>query len=463
MQDGRRFVIRHSSFVIRHSSFVIRHSSFRLLPSAFCLPTPGGYAAADALWGILPAFAMTPATPSAADILVVDDERFSRRVLVRALNNAGFACREAEGGAEALQMIAEAPPALLLLDYAMPGGLNGAEVCEQLRASADGTVAQLPVIMLTGMGGEEQEVFCLQAGANDFVTKPVNPAVLKARIDTQLRLSALRQQLEAQNQELADWRVELERDLEAARLTQQTIIPQKLPDVPGWKLASHYQPVIQVGGDIYDWLWLPGGRLFFWIADATGHGASAALLTALAKLLFRHAAALTDSPAEILRLVNADFRANFKGRLLLTAMGVALDPTTGELTMAGAGHPPLLVMRRGQVESWRSQCPPLGLQPELTAQEESISLAPGEGFFLFTDGFYDVVGADGVRMEMTALESDVGAAFSQARRTLANGTDGADGFLQSLLARLHQHNGGESFSDDLAAVAAFRTEKSAAS
>ena len=402
-----------------------------------------------------PTFAMTPTLPPVAtDILVVDDERFSRRVLVRALNNAGFACREAEGGAEALRLVGETPPALLLLDYSMPGDLNGAEVCERLRAHADSAVAALPVIMLTGMGGEEQEVFCLQAGADDFVTKPVNPAVLKARIDTQLRLSALRQQLEAKNQELADWRVELERDLEAARLTQQTIIPQRLPVLPGWKLAAYYQPVIQVGGDIYDWLRLPGGRHFFWIADATGHGASAALLTALAKLLFRHAAAQSDSPAEILRLVNADFRATFRGRSLLTAMGVALDPASGELTMAGAGHPPLLLVRSGGVEARRSQCPPLGLQAELKTEEERFTLAPGEGFFLFTDGFYDVTGVDGVRMEMSALEAHV----RTASRRLEVAT--AESFLRTVLGRLRRFHGSDSFPDDLAAVAAFRSPES---
>ena len=160
--------------------------------------------------------------PPSSEILVVDDERFSRRVLVRTLENAGFTCRECAGGLEAIRLIGEKLPALLLLDYSMPDDLNGAEVCQHLRAHADGSVAQLPIIMLTGMGGEEQEVFCLQAGANDFVAKPVNPAVLKARIDTQLRLSTLRRQLEGQNQALADWRAELERDLEAARLTQQT-------------------------------------------------------------------------------------------------------------------------------------------------------------------------------------------------------------------------------------------------
>ena len=399
---------------------------------------------------------MNAVEPS-ADILVVDDERISRAVLARTLEAAGHACRQASGGDEALAAIRQRLPELVLLDYAMPGGLNGAEVCERLRADPDTAVAQLPVIMLTGMVGDEQEVRCLEAGASDFVTKPVNAAVLQARINTQLRLHALRRQLEHQNQELADWRADHERDLEAARATQQTIIPQTLPSLPGWDLAAHYQPVIQVGGDIYDWLRLQDGRMFFWIADATGHGASAALLTALAKLLFRHAAALSASPAEILRLVNTDFRASFKGRSMLTAMGVALDPGTGALTMAGAGHPPLLVARagKGNVEALLSQCPPLGLQADLATSESDVQLAPGEGFFLFTDGFYDVVAAEGERMEFGAFEQCV-----RDTPLLANGasrgTGAASGLLTHVLGCLHAYSGGQPFADDLAAVAAFR-------
>ena len=390
---------------------------------------------------------MSDAAPS-PEILVVDDERFSRRLLVRALEISGFACRECGGGLEALRLIDEKLPDLLLLDYSMPGDLNGAEVCERLRANANSTVAQLPIIMLTGMSGEQQEVLCLQAGASDFVTKPVNPAVLKARIETQLRLSTLRVQLETQNQELADWRAELERDLEAARLTQQTIIPQGPPSVPGWNVAVHYEPFIQVGGDIYDWLRLPDGKLFFWIADVTGHGASAALLTALAKLLFRHAAQAAGSPAEILQAVNADFRATFKGRSLLTAMGVTLDTITGELKMAGAGHPPLFVLRTdGRVETMRSQCPPLGLLPLLSAREDSLTLGPGDGFFLFTDGFYDVVNPAGARMDFSAFERSVGESVERP----------AQPFLTDLLKRLHGFADGAAFTDDLAAVAAFRT------
>ena len=385
--------------------------------------------------------------PSGAEILVVDDERFSRRILVRALEHAGFTCRQGGGGEEALRLVAEKLPALLLLDYAMPGDLNGAEVCERLRASADPAVSQLPIIMLTGMGGEEQEVFCLRAGASDFVTKPVNPAVLKARIDTQLRLGVLRAQLETRNRELADWRTELERDLEAARLTQQSIIPQRLPTLPGWDLAAHYQPVIQVGGDVYDWLTLPDGRPFFWIADATGHGASAALHTALAKLLFRHAAAENGSPADILRAVNAEYHATFKGRSLLTAMGVALDADGSRLTMAGAGHPPLLIVRAdGRTEGVRSQCPPLGLMPELSPADDATALAAGDGFLLFTDGFYDMVDRDGERMEFTDFEQRV--------RKVPAGS--AAGFLSGVLGSLQAFSDGQAFADDLAAVAAFR-------
>lgn len=382
------------------------------------------------------------------EILVVDDERMSRSLLVRALDGAGFRCRQATSAEDALRVIGEQPPALVLLDYAMPG-MDGAELCRRLRAHPDNAVAQVPIIMLTGMSGEEQEVYCLEAGASDFVTKPVNAAVLSARIATQLRLRALRRQLEGQKEALAEWRAELERDLEAARLTQQTIIPQRLPAAPGWDLASHYQPVIQVGGDIYDWVRLPDGRLFFWIADATGHGASAALLTALAKLLFGHAAAGESSPAEILRAVNAEFHASFRGRLLLTAMGVAVDLASGEICVAGAGHPPLLVIRAGgEMAAVRSQCPPLGLLPEIQAEQETVALSPGDGFFLFTDGYYDMVEPDGKRMEFAGFERLV--LETQQR------DGGASGFLGRLIGRLQTYSGGEAFADDLAAVAVFR-------
>src|SRR5262245_57814433 len=134
-------------------------------------------------------------------ILVIDDDRASRRLLAQALSEAGYTCRESSGGIEALEMLRSEIPSLLLLDFRMPG-LNGAEVLSRLRADENSAIAQLPAIMLTGEGGEESELLCLEAGANDFVTKPINLPVLRARIETQLRLESLRRQLQQQNDKL---------------------------------------------------------------------------------------------------------------------------------------------------------------------------------------------------------------------------------------------------------------------
>ena len=117
---------------------------------------------------------------------------------------------------------------------------------------------------------------CLQAGANDFVTKPVSVAVLEARIQTQLRLRALRAELQVRNAELERWQREQEADLEAARVTQRAIVPSKPPPIEGWDVAWMYEPLIQVGGDIFGWRSLAAKRWSL-ARRATGHGASAAL------------------------------------------------------------------------------------------------------------------------------------------------------------------------------------------
>src|SRR5438309_10503150 len=296
-----------------------------------------------------------------SQILVVDDDAVSRKILARLLASAGYQCHECEDGAEALALVHAKRPSLLLLDFDMPG-LNGAEVLKSLRSDSDPAIAQIPTIMLTGHGSEESEVRCLQSGADDFVTKPVNAAVLRARIETQLRLRSMRRQLERQNDELEEWRRNLERDLAAARLTQQSLIPQKPPPLPGWQVATCYRPVIQVGGDIYGWLPMKDSRILFWIADGTGHVAAAALLTTLAKLLFHYGSVEHDAPATVMERVNSDFRSIFGARPFMTAMCVALDPASGHASVVGAGHPPLLVScDNGATESVASIAPPLGL------------------------------------------------------------------------------------------------------
>jgi serine phosphatase RsbU (regulator of sigma subunit) len=302
--------------------------------------------------------------------------------------------------------------------------------------------------MLTGHGGEESEILCLEAGADDFVTKPINDAVLRARIDTQLRLRSMRSQLQKQNDELEAWRHNLERDLEAARLTQQSLIPQKPPVLPGWEIAACYRPVIQVGGDIYGWLRMADGRTLFWIADATGHGASAALLTTLAKLLFHHGTAENNEPAEIMEAVNNDFRSIFGARSFMTAMCVALDATTGRASVVGAGHPPLLVARTGgRTESIPSSAPPLGLLERSEFIETAVDLEPGDAFFLYTDGIYGSGHEENPRLSSKRL--------AEMLQPLA---ENAQALLDRVLEQAATNDNGKVPPDDVAAIAVRRSE-----
>ena len=378
-------------------------------------------------------------------ILVADDDATSRRLLVRTLSNAGYDCQESADGLETLRLVESKVPCLLLLDFDMPG-LNGAEVLTQLRASDNPAIAQLPAIMLTGHGGEESEVRCLEAGADDFVTKPINSAVLRARIETQLRLRSMRSQLQQQNDQLEAFRVNTERDLAAARLTQQSLIPQKPPTLENWDVAAVYRPVIQVGGDIYGWLRMSDGRTLFWIADATGHGASAALLTTLAKLLFHHGSVEHNMPTDIMQAVNNDFRSIFGARSFMTAMCVALDPITGRGSVVGAGHPPLLIARRdGRTEAVRSSAPPLGLLDSSHFPETMIELAPGDAFLLYTDGLYgaeEVYAPEGTPVDLAPTVAQPGLS--------------AHALLTRVIEQATTSNGDKPLPDDLAAIAVRR-------
>jgi phosphoserine phosphatase RsbU/P len=377
---------------------------------------------------------------SRAEILVVDDDGMSRRVLAQLLNAAGYNCRVSKDGSEALDIIHSRPPALLLLDFDMPG-LDGAEVLKRLRSDDDPAVAQIPAIMLTAHGSEQSEVSCLHAGADDFVAKPVNASVLRARIETQLRLRSMRQQLEQQNDELEKWRRDLERDLAAARLTQQSLIPQKPLVLPGWQVATCYRPVIQVGGDIYGWLRMKDGRILFWIADGTGHGAAAALLTTLAKLLFHYGSIEHDTPASLMEAVNHDFRSTFGARSFMTAMCVALDPGSGHAAIVGAGHPPLLILRHdGATQSIGSVAPPLGLK-QCAFTETPIDLKPGDAFLLYTDGI--------LRWGQSERR---GRAPGQLEKVLRHSAPSAEALLKQVLAQTAPENSPDTAPDDVAAI-----------
>lgn len=366
-------------------------------------------------------------------ILVVDDDDAGRRLVCISLEAAGFSVTGVASGEAALRAIAKKAPDVVVLDYEMPG-LNGAEVCARIRASESLEISELPVIMLTAHTAEPDEIRCLEAGANDFVTKPVSRAVLQARIQTGLRLRAYARELE-------QWREVQEADLASARATQQAILPAKLPDFPGWQIEACHQPLIQVGGDIYGWELLRDGRWLFWLADGTGHGAAAALLTALTTHLFSKAAEGSSSPGEILDSVNHEFSRVAGGSTFMTA-GCAALSANGEMHFASAGHPPLIVQRRGgAIESYSSERTLLGVGEKIGIADSMLHLADGDTAFIYTDGLY-------------ALKSKCGGHFGNeiVEQVLQNRPLGGDA-IGDLMSRIAEQSDGSPADDDIAVIA----------
>lgn len=373
-------------------------------------------------------------------LLLADDDELSRKLLAASLRRSGFEVEVAVDGPETLRLLELLEPELLVLDFEMPH-LDGAEVCGRLRASESDRLRDLPVIMLTAHVGEAEEIRCLESGANDFVTKPVSREVLAARIMTQLRLRSLSDELRRQNEELERWRTTQEADLAAARATQRALIPAAPPVVLGWRVETLYRPLIQVGGDAFGWRQLDEGRWIFWLADATGHGAAAALLTALTAQLFHQACVASEEPNAILHAVNRELLAVFSGRSFMTACCALIEPD-GRMTFCSAGHPPLLVRRADRsIECVGAHTTMLGLREDSLPEQSHIQLAAGEVALLYTDGLCALKQPDGERFSHDA-----------ARTALPSVMPGAD-FLARLVASLQHLSNGELADDDLAAIA----------
>ncbi|HWB59938.1 MAG TPA: PP2C family protein-serine/threonine phosphatase, partial [Chthoniobacteraceae bacterium] len=201
---------------------------------------------------------------------------------------------------------------------------------------------------------------------------------------------------------------------------------------------------IQVGGDIFGWRPGPDGSWLFWIADATGHGASAALFTTLAALLF-NGGATAPSPGHLLERVNERFYSVFKGHSIMSACCL-LAHADGRLLFANAGHPLLLIRRAaGSVEAVTARETMLGIHKQLKFADTEARLLPGDVALLHTDGLHSLLDKNGKRME----ESAVLKAFA--------GIDPREPVPEALVAALASASNDGAFLDDVAAISLART------
>ncbi len=204
-------------------------------------------------------------------------------------------------------------------------------------------------------------------------------------------------QLVRQQQAEAQERERIAQELRVARLIQQTLLPKELPALPGWQLAAHYQPAREVGGDFYDFIPLPGGRLGLVVGDVTDKGVPAALVMATTRTLLRATAQRLDSPGAVLEHVNTVLDPDIPPNMFVTCLYAVLEPASGRLRYANAGHD-LPYQRRGDaVVELRATGMPLGLLPGMRYEEKEAVLAPGDSVLFYSDG---LVEAHNPRREM---------------------------------------------------------------
>ena len=196
--------------------------------------------------------------------------------------------------------------------------------------------------------------------------------------------------LEALRQEIRE-RERVEQELRVARIIQEASLPKEVPQLEGWEITPLYRPAREVGGDFYDFFELEDGRVGVVVGDATGKGVPAALVvTATYSMLRAVAQALGSfSPGEILAQVNETLLARIPLNMFVTCFYAILEPKSGHLVYANAGHDLPYLHRSGDAEELRARGMPLGLMPKMRYEEKETILHSGEAALLYSDGLVE--------------------------------------------------------------------------
>jgi sigma-B regulation protein RsbU (phosphoserine phosphatase) len=388
-----------------------------------------------------------PAADSPGRLLVVDDVEMNRDLLSRRLKQQGHEVATAENGRQALEMIRADAFDLVLLDIMMPE-MDGYQVLAEMMG--DPVLKHVPVIMISAVTEMDSVVKCIEMGATDYLPKPFNPVLLKARVGATLEKKRLRDKEQL-------WAKSLERELEIGREIQKSFLPEELPRVSGWEIAARFTPARQVAGDFYDAFALPGrGGIGLVVADVCDKGVGAALFMALFRSLLRatatgdsSSAPESDTAAELLRTVRLtnDYIARTHGRscMFATLFFAALDPATGSLLYVNGGHEAPILFGADGVRSRLSPTgPAVGMMPEASFEVGEAHVGSGEGLLAFTDGVTDASGVSGRYGEERLLA------------LLAGPVASARSLLDSVESSVLAHAAGADQADDITLLAVRR-------
>lgn len=333
-------------------------------------------------------------------ILVAEDERVTRASLVRQLTAWGHTVSAAADGEEAWGLFGAGEFDMVITDWEMPS-VSGVELIERIRRQA--RAGYVYIIMLTGRSDKADIVRGIEAGADDFVSKPFDREELRVRLLAGERVVRLERALNDQNAALRAASERLHHDLRAAARVQRSMLPRGEIETARVRTAWKYIPTEELCGDAVGLFMVAERHLVAYVLDVSGHGVPAALLSVTAMHSLSPSAdaaafaagtgdgagggAATSSPRTVVSDLNRRFASTDNDGRYMTMVLCVLDTHTGVLTFARAGHPPPLVVRQGRSLAVPDDGGmPVGLYDEAEFVDAQVQLHKGDRVVLLSDG-----------------------------------------------------------------------------
>jgi phosphoserine phosphatase RsbU/P len=325
-------------------------------------------------------------------LLLVEDSSTMRRMLSTLIAEEGYDVKTAVDGVDGLAKAREEPrPEIILTDFEMPE-LDGAGLCRAIKA--DKGLRSIPVLILTTLGETKNKVVGLDAGADDYITKPKSPDDIQelfARLRAALRTADLRAKLAERNRMLEAAQKKLNFELDLARKVQFALMPRPPKPRGVLRVAVRYTPANQLGGDVYDFYRMENNRLGILVADVSGHGVNSAMLSGMVKTLAAPLSLAVLEPGELLAGLDVAGEQFFPEGYFCTGFYLIADEETGLVRYAGVGHPPAIVVGPYGPRTLPSNPGMLGIGMVDGTAGASDRLVPGESLVIYTDGLPDAM------------------------------------------------------------------------
>lgn len=324
-------------------------------------------------------------------ILIVDDMQTNLILMSSYLQNSGYEVFSASNGQAAIKNARLLKPALIILDVVMPG-MSGYDVCRVLKS--DPETQDIQVLVSTASDSKESRTRAFEVGADDFVTKPFDKAILKAKVKSLLRISHLKDKLKVQYEAINEQNRQIDTQLKMAKQIQQALISKYNNEVKGVEVTFRYMPAIDIGGDIYEVVALEDGRLCIFMADVSGHGISAALLTSMIKIMFKNNLSNYIVPNVLLEKINREFYAIFSSsdiNVYACALCAIINTEKRSIVYSNAGQalPIFIDHSEGTIDELSLGGVPLGMMEDTLYDIDKINYESNDVILFYTDGLQD--------------------------------------------------------------------------